>query len=213
MKIDYFKESRKYDCAASEIHRVIDGLKKKRVKDEEEARMNGWDEPEWYDLLIDVLKDVRASFIKKSNTYWNLHKQETHDVDEGAMRNLFVAVSKLWAEDYETALSRPQLDDSELRKLRNEAQNIVTDRVVNRVEKAHNEFVKSAHRNIFQIVEDTANAYKFKTPRGTLNHDGDHMKTRCPLCNGGMYAKRLAENKYLVKCPSCYLSEVVVIGS
>ena len=46
MQIDYFKESLKYDQAAAECYALVDIIKKKRVKDEESARANGWDAPQ-----------------------------------------------------------------------------------------------------------------------------------------------------------------------
>lgn len=213
MQIDYFKESLKYDQAAAECYALVDIIKKKRVKDEESARANGWDAPQYYDLVINVLNEAKRKFQSEAKTYFDAHKKSETGFDFGAMNELLVGIVKSWANNYETAICRPVKDEKEMSKLRNEAKYLAKDTIINRIDRMHKQFVKTAHDRLFEIVEDTANAPKYTTAHGTTSYDAAHMRNRCPLCNGGMYARRIRTNTYLVKCARCYLSEVVEVGS
>lgn len=212
-QIDYFKESLKYDQAAAECYALVDIIKKKRVKDEESAMANEWDAPQYYDLVINVLNEAKRKFQNEAKTYFDAHKKSETEFDFDAMNELLVGIVKSWVNDYETAICRPVKDEKEMSKLRNEAKYLVKDTIINRIDRMHKQFVKTAHDKLFEIVEDTANAPKKVYDNGTAATRKDNMRNACPLCGGAMYSKRLAENKYLIKCVGCYLSEIVFIGS
>lgn len=206
MQTDYFKESLFYDRAMSEIAATIERLRRKRNEDADKDRYG-----DHYDLLITDLTYLRNKYKKQAEQFWTMHKQTEPELDDGGITNLLVAIVKSWAEDYETALcnnSQERID-----YLRKEGRNLVKDSTLTRIEKMHQKFVALAHVNLFQIVEDTAEASKHRTPHGAIRYDGDWMHTRCLLCGGGMYAKRIGENRYVVRCTGCYLTEVVDIRS
>ena len=165
-------------------------------------------EPKW----IQVGNETRNGFLwsVKSNKFgWP-------ELDENGCTNLLIAIVQSWAEDYEKTLSSRDDNKAErLTYLRTEADNLVRDTTVKRIERTHKEFVQTAHDKLFEIVEDSAKALKRTDGRGYDHNDfdGKHMRNRCPLCGGGMYAKRMKSDIYLVRCSRCYLSEIVKVGS
>ena len=213
MQTDYFKESMMFERASSECNDIILRLGRKRNRAEEAARINGEATPDFYDLVIAEVKQVKAKFDDLSREYYAAHKRLKPELDESGCQNLLIAIVQSWAEDYEKSLSSQ--DDNKVDYLRTEADNLVQDTTVKRIERTHKEFVQTAHDRLFEIVEDTANAKKRPNGLGYKfnDFDGKHMRNRCPLCGGGMYAKRVKSDLYLVKCSRCYLSEIVKVGS
>ena len=212
MRTDYLKESNLYERAASECYSLINHLNQKRNAEEEQARRAGV-EPlsDYYALVIDEIRGIKGKFESMAKEYFVMHKREQSDLNENGIHNLLAAIVKSWAEDYEDAISKK--DGEKIVTLRVEGKNLVRDTTIDRIERMHKAFVKTAHDRLFEIVEDTANAPKYTTAHGTTSYDAAHMRNRCPLCNGGMYARRIRTNTYLVKCARCYLSEVVEVGS
>ena len=213
MQTDYFKESMMFERASSECNDIILRLGRKRNRAEEAARINGEATPNFYDLVIAEVKQVKAKFDDLSREYYAAHKRLKPELDESGCQNLLIAIVQSWAEDYEKSLSSQ--DDNKVDYLRTEADNLVQDTTVKRIERTHKEFVQTAHDRLFEIVEDSAKALKRTDGRGYDHNDfdGKHMRNRCPLCGGGMYAKRVKSDLYLVKCSRCYLSEIVKVGS
>lgn len=216
MQTDYFKESMMFERASSECNDIIIRLGNKRNRAEETARMKGEAPPDFYDLVIGAVKQAKAKFDNLSKEYYDAHKRLKTELDEGGCQNLLVAIVQSWAADYEKALSsRDENKADRLAYLRTEADNLVRDTTVKRIERTHKEFVQTAHDRLFEIVEDSAKALKRTDGRGYDHNDfdGKHMRNRCPLCGGGMYAKRMKSDLYLVRCSRCYLSEIVKVGS
>ena len=213
MKTDYFKESMTFERASSECNDIILRLGRKRNRAEEAARMNNEAPPDFYDLVIAEVKLAKEKFDGLANEFYAAHKRSKPELDECGCQNLLIAIVQSWAEDYEKALS--SWDDNKIDYLRTEADNIVRDTTIKRIERTHKEFVQAAHDRLFEIVEDTANARKRPNGQGYKfnDFDGKHMRNRCPLCGGGMYAKRMKSDLYLVKCSRCYLSEIVKVES
>ena len=216
MQTDYFKESMMFERASSECNDIILRLGRKRNRAEETARMNGEAPPDFYDIVIEEVKQAKEKFDNLANEYYAAHKRSKPELDEDGCQNLLIAIVQSWAEDYEKALS--SRDDSSVDRLaylRTEADNLVHDTTIKRIERTHKEFVQTAHDKLFEIVEDTANAKKRPNGQGYNynDFDGKHMRNRCPLCGGGMYAKRMKSNLYLVRCSRCYLSEIVKVGA
>ena len=213
MQTDYFKESMTFERASSECNDIILRLSRKRNRAEETARMNGEAPPDFYDLVIAEVKQAKAKFDSLAKEYHDAHKRLKPELDEGGCQNLLIAIVRSWAEDYEKALS--SRDNNKIDYLRTEADNLVRDTTVKRIERTHKEFVQTAHDRLFEIVEDSAKALKRTDDRGYDHNDfdGKHMRNRCPLCGGGMYAKRIKSDLYLVRCSRCYLSEIVKVGS
>lgn len=201
-----------FERASSECNDIILRLGRKRNRAEETARMNGETTPDFYDLVIEEVKQIKAKFDRLSEEYYQAHKRLKPEFDESGCQNLLIAIVQSWAEDYEKALS--SRDDNKVDYLRTEADNLVRDTTIKRIERTHKEFVQTAHDRLFEIVEDTANARKRPNGQGYKynDFDGKHMRNRCPLCGGGMYAKRMKSDLYLVKCSRCYLSEIVKVG-
>lgn len=216
MQTDYFKESMTFERTSSECNDIILRLGRKRNRAEEAARMNGEAPPDFYDLVIAEVKQAKAKFDSLAKEYYIAHKRLKPELDEGGCQNLLIAIVQSWAEDYEKALSsRDDSNVDRLAYLRTEADNLVHDTTIKRIERTHKEFVKTAHDKLAEIVEDSAKAKKRIDGNGCVRNDfdGDHMRNRCPLCGGGMYAKHTKSDLYLVKCSRCYLSEIVKVGS
>lgn len=216
MQTDYFNESMMFERASSECNDIILRLGRKRNRAEETARMNGEAPPNFYNLVIDEIRQVKFKFDDLADEYYRAHKQLKPEFDEGGCQNLLIAIVQSWADDYEKALSsRDENKTDRLTYLRTEADNLVHDTTVKRIERMHKEFVKTAHDKLFEIVEDSAKALKRTDGRGYDHNDfdGKHMRNRCPLCGGGMYAKRTKSDLYLVRCSRCYLSEIVKVGA
>ena len=213
MQTDYFKESMTFERASSECNDIILRLSRKRNRAEETARMNGEAPPDFYDLVIAEVKQAKAKFDSLAKEYHDAHKRLKPELDEGGCQNLLIAIVRSWAEDYEKALS--SRDNNKIDYLRTEADNLVRDTTVKRIERTHKEFVQTAHDRLFEIVEDSAKALKRTDGKGYDHNDfdGKHMRNRCPLCGGGMYAKRMKSDLYLIRCSRCYLSEIVKVGS
>ena len=213
MQTDYFKESMMFERASSECNDIILRLGRKRNRAEEAARINGEATPDFYDLVIAEVKQVKAKFDDLSREYYAAHKRLKPELDESGCQNLLIAIVQSWAEDYEKSLSSQ--DDNKVDYLRTEADNLVQDTTIKRIERTHKEFVQTAHDKLFEIIEDSSNARKRPNGQGYKynDFDGKHMRNRCPLCGGGMYAKRVKSDLYLVKCSRCYLSEIVKVGS
>lgn len=206
MQTTYLKESLLFDQASSEVHNLIFRLRDKRSAAENAARQSGEETPRFYDLLIADLKDLGRKYDEESNRLFAMHR-ESADLDGDGINNLLVAMVSSWAEDYEHAISRK--DDQETKRLLKEAENFVSDTIVNRIDRTHKAFAETAHKKVAEIVEDTDNAKKHRTPRGTTQHKGDWVRNYCPLCGGGLYAVRASKDSYKVKCTSCNLFEVV----
>ena len=216
MQTDYFKESMMFERASSECNDIIIRLGNKRNRAEETARMKGEAPPDFYDLVIEEVKQAKAKFDSLAKEYFAAHKRIKSELDDGGCQNLLIAIVQSWARDYEKTLSsRDKSKDDRLASLRAEADNLVRDTTVKRIERTHNEFVQTAHDRLFEIVEDSAKALRRTDGRGYDHNDfdGEHMRNRCPLCGGGMYAKRMKSDLYLVRCSRCYLSEIVKVGS
>ena len=216
MQTDYFKESMTFERASSECNDIILRLGRKRNRAEEAARMNGEAPPDFYDLVIAEVKQSKAKFDSLANEYYTAHKRLKPELDEGGCQNLLIAIVQSWAEDYEKAISsRDDNKTDRVSYLRTEAENLVHDTTVKRIERTHKEFVKMAHDKLAEIVEDSAKAKKRINEKGCVRNDfgGEYMRNRCPLCGGGMYAKRMKSDLYLVRCSRCYLSEIVKVGS
>lgn len=216
MQTDYFKESMTFERASSECNDIILRLGHKRNRAEEAARMNGEAPPDFYDLVMDEIKQIKAKFDSLSREYFAAHKRLKPELDENGCQNLLIAIVRSWAEDYEKALSsRDDSNVDRLAYLRTEADNLVHDTTIKRIERTHKEFVKTAHDKLAEIVEDSAKAKKRIDEKGCVRNDfgGEYMRNRCPLCGGGMYAKRMKSDLYLVRCSRCYLSEIVKVES
>jgi len=212
LQTDYFKESMTFERASSECNEIILRLGRKRNRAEEAARMNGEAPSDHYDLVINEIKQIKHKFDSAANDYYQMHKSQNKPLNENGCYNLLIAIVKSWAEDYEKALS--SRDENKIDYLRTEADNLARDTTVKRIERTHKEFVQTAHDRLFEIVEDSAKALKRTDGRGYDHNDfdGNHMRNRCPLCGGGMYAKRMKSDLYLVCCSRCYLSEIVKVG-
>ena len=208
MEINYLKESLTNEKCSGELANIMNTLRQKRTKAQEQARANGEDAPEFYDMILDELKSVKKTFDDRANIFWRMHKRANTELDEDGINNLLAAMIKSWAEDFEDALSHGRTNKIEW--LRKEGENLVKDRTVKRIEDMHREFVKVAHGKFGEIYNDSLNAPKF---HNQTDHSGAHMRNRCPLCNGGMYTKRVGKTLYLVKCSRCYLSEIVEVVS
>jgi ssDNA-binding Zn-finger/Zn-ribbon topoisomerase 1 len=205
-----------FERASSECNDIILRLGRKRNRAEEAARMNGEAPPDFYDLVIEEVKQVRAKFDNLAKEYFDAHKRLKPELDECGCENLLVAIVQSWAADFEKAMSsRDDNKADRLANLRTEADHLVRDTTVKRIERTHKEFVKTAHERILEIIEDTEKAKKRKDNNGYLHTDyyREEMRNRCPLCGNAMYAKRIKSDLYLVKCTNCYLSEIVKVES
>lgn len=212
MKTDYFEQSMIYERASSECTNLMIKLRDKRNAAEDRARKNENEpDPSFYTLVIDELKQIKRNFDSAANQYWELHKLEKPEFDEDGINNLLVAVVSSWAADYEHALS--ERDKAKESKLKDEAQYYVRDSIVSRIERTHKEFVERAHKHIAEIVEDSAKEVeRARKYHFGCDHNSGRMRNRCPLCGGGMYAKRTKTDLFLVKCAGCYLTEIVKVN-
>lgn len=213
MKTNYFEQSMIYERAASECNSIIIKLRDKRNTAEERARKNEEEpDPSFYNLVIDEIKQIKHKFDSTSKQYFEMHKRERPDFDPDGINNLIVAIAGSWAADFEHALCKNNRAKAE--ELRDEALYLVKDSIVSRIERTHRQFVERAHEHIGEIVEDSAKEIeRARKYHFGCDHNSDRMRNRCPLCGGGMYAKKTKTGLYLVKCAGCYLTEIVKVGS
>ena len=208
MKTTYLKESIMFDCAASEMHNIYHSLNIKRNAAADEARSEGKEPPKFYDIVIGDVVKIRDKYRDHADALYRRHKELSPELNEDGINNLMCAMAKSWAEDYEVALCCNG-DRTELLK---EAKYVVTPNIVNRINRAQKQFVQTAHAKITDIVDDTNAAPKRRDPRGYSVKNYDDVRTRCPLCGGGMYAKKIG-GKYQVQCQSCALTEIVEVSN
>ena len=211
MVTNYFDESMRYERASSECFNIMQRLRNDRAAAEERARESGDKEPDFYGIIIEDIKAIKKKYDDLSAQYYKMHKSDNPDLDDNGIINLLSAIVKSWALDYETAISRG--DAERMIYLRKEGKNLVKDTTVERIERKRKDFANTAHNRLFDIVEDTAKVAHDHTRTNGVAQNDRYLKHRCPLCGGGMYAKRIKPNTYLVKCTRCYLTDLVEIGS
>ena len=209
MQTTYLEECLRYERAVSECYSLLAHLNKRRTAAEETARRNGWEMPDYFDKIVERVREMQKEFSDLASCNWKLHEEtEVKEYDEDGMNNLVIAVAKSWADDYEIALSHR--NEKQIKELHDEGIKILGEIVVERVERAHRAFVKSAREDLKAIIADTNKAPKYNN---RTDHVGSHMQTRCPLCGGGMYSRRVGANGYLIRCSGCSLSEMVEVRS
>ena len=222
MPTDYLKESIKYDCCSSECTNLITLVGQHRVLATDEARRNGEEPPEWYDWVVEELSNIRSKFNDLADQYFKLHKSHQKSLNEDGINNLMNAIVGSWATDYEVALcSDDKNKDKKLDKLKDEADLMssayatvnIDDSIIKQIEKAHQQFKKTAHDRFFYILADTKFVDKRRASGVFADYCDDSMRTKCPLCGGNLYSKKVKSNLYVVKCTNCALSEMVRIIS
>lgn len=215
MQTTYLKESLMFDRAAAECNAIIGEVMKRRTKADDEARASGDEPSKHYDIIIDNLRALQHKYQCQADEMFEMHKRVHAEIDEDGLENLMCAIAKSWADDYEFALSNN--DESDINRLRREAKLVssayltidLSDGIMNRIERAQEKFKKIAHAKVYQIVEDTKGAVKYKSANGTTHYNGSWMRNRCPLCGGGMYYKPMSKEAVQIKCTGCSLHEVV----
>ena len=215
MKIDYLSESIKYDAAANELGEIATTLRNKRNRQADEFRREGKEPPQFYDILIDDVLQLRDKYLDQSSVFFQRYKQLERDFDENAVNGLLCAISVQWAHDYEDALcSKDYNREERIKTLKDEARYVVTDRIVRRIDDARKKFVAIARTHFDEILEDTKQEReRVIATKRSADYLRPTMRNRCPCCGGGLYAKKIDKNTYQVRCPTCSLFETIRVVS
>ena len=207
--MNYLDVSMHYEGQYGLVTSRIVALQFERNKDREIARLTGREPNPAYTEEIERLKVRKAELRKKSDDAFLRHRAKA-ELDYDGIINLAVAVGEQMAMDYEDALSKgKQAVIDEVEAYAGKDGNLYN--ALTRIRAAHKRFVEMAHKNIFGIVAQTEAIEKIHDKSGFKSQRNPY---RCPLCNGGVYAKSKTKSDiYVVGCTGCFLTEVVTVNS
>jgi hypothetical protein len=203
-------ESMVLERATTMLTAMMQDMARRRNQNEIDAAAGENAPDKAYDVVIDLLRDGRRKLRIKSNELWKEAERKS-ELHEPAVEALANAVIQKAAEDYECALCGKGFAAEKIRieKFAEEGAEAYTkldlDSVLARIRAAHPEFVKTARKNVEDIVADT------KRIRDAHDDVRSKAKHRCPLCGGGLFAYGKNKNKNIVviRCTGCEFVEAI----
>lgn len=189
---------------------IIENLSSEKNQHIRDAKAAGEKIDKSYERLIGILCELRADLKQEADDAWAEvdAMAEKHETGYEALAN---AVLELAALDYEAALCGTGSESHKylIEKFANCGAEIYTHldftKVLERIQRAHKEFVKLVHDRGNDIITYTNSV---RSHRGSAKRN----RVKCPLCGNTLYASgNPVNNLQMIRCVGCNLSEYFYI--
>lgn len=205
-------ESLVYERAYTNLGVFIRDLRARKNEDARFDLANGEEPDAAYDIILADFEKIKEDYGNESKRLWKMAEKKSEFYD-WAFEDLANAVVIKAVEDYEMAVCGMR-NDSEILLIEKFAESADEGEMIytklnvkvllDRVKKAHEEFVKITKEHGTDILLETRRKRKAKDFDYTKN------KYKCPMCGGGLFTQTMF-GVHRVVCTGCYLSEVVKV--